>query len=176
MPPANIANAEMFGESAPIWTLLEQFDGPVDPFGPMTRTCVYETHPGLALMRSAGCCQIHVPGGGYQKYNPTRKKTFGISDWHYVCIALLRAIGERNLAEIVGWTDRASRNSSPQKVIKIACVCSLRFIFLKAKTALTTGNCLFAYNVVPHGAEVHEYLYTSCSQARPTPARWVKVF
>jgi predicted RNase H-like nuclease len=105
MQPANRGRTDMFGSAAPVWEFLTDFGGAANPFDHAQSTRVLETYPVLAIIALGWTlADEERPAGRLPKYNPERRKTFGISDWAHVC----RATSIRLAAE--GAPERGGRD------------------------------------------------------------------
>ena len=120
------------------------------------------------------------PTGRLPKYNPTRKKTFSISDWQHVCQLASSEFGECGLPEVAEWLDRATHSNMPRKIDQDgldACVCLMTALYLaEAKSCLMIGNTATGYIVVPYGENLYEELKERCEQTGRTPSDWVRSF
>jgi predicted RNase H-like nuclease len=180
MQPANTSREEMFGRNAPIWPFLSRFGGPANPLEPVGDTHVIETYPVLTLIALLWTLPDTRPSGRLPKYNPKRRKTFSISDWHRVCGLTSSALRERGLTEIVRWIDDAAVKTSPRKADQDrldSCLCLLVALFLaERKDCLMVGNRQTGYIVVPYNAELCEELVARCTQTGRTPSELVRPF
>jgi predicted RNase H-like nuclease len=180
MQPANTARKEMFDKDAPVWRFLARFGGPADPLEPLTGTWVIETYPVLAMIALGWTLPDSRPTGRLPKYNPTRKKTFSISDWQHVCQLASSAFRERRLPGIVGWLDGAAQSNAPRKIDQDgldACVCLLAALYLaEMKECLMVGNRDTGYIVVPYGESLSEELEGRCEETGRAPSEWVRSF
>ncbi len=93
------------------------------------------------------------------QYNPTRNKSFSISDWQHVCQLTSSAFGECGLPEIVEWLDRPTQRNMPRKIDQDgldACICLLAALYLaEAKSCLMVGNTATGDIVVPYGENLN---------------------
>jgi predicted RNase H-like nuclease len=139
---------------------------------------VIETYPVLTMIALGWTLPDSRPTGRLPKYNPTRKKTFSISDWQYVCKQASRAFCDLGLNGIVRWTHEAAQNNSPRKRDQDsldACLCLLVALYLAdRKCCLMVGNQQSGYIVVPYGAALHAELDARCNQTGRVPSEWVK--
>jgi predicted RNase H-like nuclease len=178
--PANTTREKMFGKDAPVWPFLMRFGGPADPLGPIVNTLVFETYPVLAMI-ALGWTQPHSgPYGRLPKYNPSRKKTFLISDWQYVCGRLSNVFRGHGLMEIAGWIDAAAQKTSPRKNDQDgldACLCLLvGFPLAERKDCLMVGDMQTGYIVVPYGAGLSAELHARCNRTGLVPSEWMREF
>lgn len=180
MQPANTAKKEMFGQDAPVWRLLTRFGGPANPLGPLTRTCVLETYPVLAMIALGWTLRDSRPGGRLPKYNAERKKAFSISDWQRVCQLASSAFRERGVSGVARWLDDAKRSNAPRKSDQDgqdACVCLLVALYLvETRECLMVGNLDTGYIIVPYEKSLAEELQARCKQTRRAPSGWVRSF
>jgi predicted RNase H-like nuclease len=180
MQPANTAKKDMFGNEAPIWMFLQRFGGPADPLTPIADTRVFETYPVLALIALGWILQDSRPTGRLPKYNPTRKRTFSISDWQYVCKRLSGAFGGRGLSGIAEWIEEAALKTSPSKHDQDcldACLCLLVGICLaEQREGLMVGDLPTGYIVVPHNDQLYAELHARCNKTGRLLPDWVRTF
>jgi len=178
--PANTARKDMFGTDAPVWRFLAQFGGPADPLEPLKGTWVIETYPVLAMIALGWELPDSRPTGRLPKYNPTRKKTFSVSDWRHVCQLASSALRERKLTDAVGWLDGAAQNELPRKSDQDrldACVCLLTALYLaETRECLMVGNRDTGYIVVSYGENLSEELARRCEETGRAPSEWVQSF
>lgn len=178
--PANTARQDMFGPDAPMWPFLARFGGPTDPLEALTETWVIETYPVLAMIALGWTLPDLRLTGRLPKYNPTRKKTFSISDWQHVCQLASGAFGERKISGVAGWLERAAQSNAPRKSDQDgldACVCLLTALYLaETRECLMVGNQETGYIVVPYGKTLSEELETRCKQTGRVPSEWVRSF
>jgi predicted RNase H-like nuclease len=111
-------------------TLLVGFDSAwtAHPLGAPTPARVFETWPVLAMIAWGWTLPDKRAAGRLPKYNPTRRKTFSISDWQHVCRLTSGALRKHGLAEIARWVDDAAATDKPRKADQDrldACVCLL---------------------------------------------------
>ena len=181
MQPANTSREEMFGKEAPIWRFLTQFGGAANPLEPVAAdTRVIETYPVLAMIALLWMLPDKRAAGRLPKDNPTRKKTFAISDWRHVCGLTSSAFRGHGLTGIAYWIDDAARKTSPHKNDQDgldACLCLLVALHLaERKDCLMVGDQQTGYIVVPYGAGLHAELEARCDQTGRVPSGWVRVF
>jgi predicted RNase H-like nuclease len=163
-----------------VWRFLNRFGGPADPLKPVADTWVIETYPVLTMIALGWTLPDSRPTGRLPKYNPTRKKTFSISGWQYVCKQASRAFCDLRLNDIVCWINDAAQNTSPRKSDQDsldACLCLLVALYLaERKCCLMVGNRQSGYIVAPYGAGLHAELDARCNQTGRMHSEWVKVF
>lgn len=180
MQPANTAKKEMFGKDAPVWRFLTRFGGPADPLEPLTGTWVIETYPVLAMIALGWTLSDSRPTGRLPKYNPTRKKTFSISDWQHVCQWASTAFREHRLPGVVGWLDGAAQSNEPLKSDQDgldACICLLAALYLaETRECMMVGDWDTGYIVVPYRESLSEELERRCEQTGRAPSEWVRSF
>jgi predicted RNase H-like nuclease len=177
MQPANTGRLAMFGKDAPVWPFLARFGGPAEPLAPMIDTCVFETYPVLSMIALGWSLPDVRALGRLPKYNPTRKKTFALSDWQHVCEHASSAFGARALTELVAWLDRAATLSSPRKTDQDgldACLCLLVGLHLaEGGQCLVVGDRQTGYIVVPYGERLRAELEARCQKTGLEPSAWV---
>jgi predicted RNase H-like nuclease len=180
MQPANTGRDNMFGATAPVWAFLERLGASLDAFAGAARTRVLETYPVLAIVALGWTLpDPERPAGRLPKYNPGRRKTFGIADWAHVC----RATGARLKAEgatgLAAWSADAAGNPKPTKTDQDrldACICLLVALHVvKGRDALFVGNCSTGHIVVPNAAPLLAEIQAQCARLGRQPSDWVRV-
>lgn len=178
--PANTSKDDMFGAGAPVWPFLRRFGGPTDPMNLAGTTWVLETYPVLAMIALGWTLPDSRPRGRLPKYNPTRKKTFSISDWQHVCEKASTAFREHRLPRIVEWLDGAAQSNKPSKSDQDgldACICLLAALYLaEARECMMVGDWDTGYIVVPFGESLCEELERRCDRTGRAPSEWVRSF
>lgn len=115
MQPANRSKTGMFDDAAPIWRFLAELGGTEDPEAAQTAQdglFYFEVFPALALASIGNSFFGRLAG---PRYNPARRKTFRMADWHCVRAAVAddaRRIGCDALAE---WCDDLGSIQRPVK-------------------------------------------------------------
>lgn len=180
MQPANTSKVELFGSDAPVWSFLDRFGGPANPFGALTGTWVLETYPVLTMIALDWLLPDRRPTGRLPKFNPERKKTYSINDWRYVCQKISEEFGGRNIEGLTGWLDDIARSSRPRKSDQDgldACVCLLTALHLiEMRECLMVGDQATGYIVVPYGRTLSDELMARCKQTDRDPSEWVRSF
>lgn len=180
MQPANTAKKEMFGSDAPVWRFLNRFGGPTNPLGPLTGTWVIETYPVLTIIALGWTLPDSRPTGRLPKYNPTRKNTFSISHWEYICQLASIAFGQFGLPGVAKWLNDAANINAPRKSNQDgldACICLLAALYLAEKRkCLMVGDLETGYIIVPYEKSLSGELETRCEQTDRAPSEWVRSF
>ncbi len=178
--PANTLRVDMFGPKAPVWQFLDQFGGAADPLNPTADSQVFETYPVLAVIALGWVLHDKRITGRLPKYNPKRKKTFSIDDWHYVCEQLSDEIAARQLSDLGKWISVVKQKQSPCKSDQDgldACICLLVALYLvERKECLMVGNTDTGYIVVPNGDGLRRELEERCKKTNRDPSLWVRTF
>jgi predicted RNase H-like nuclease len=142
MQPANTSKAKMFGTEAPVWSFLNRFGGPADPFKTVGNTWVFETYPVLAMIALLWTLPGPRPSGRLPKYNPERRSTFSITDWKHVCLRASGALRDCRVNEVGRWIDRVAINPAPRKNDQDrldACLCLLVALYLAEPTTVNAS-------------------------------------
>jgi predicted RNase H-like nuclease len=179
--PANTGREEMFGQSAPLWSFLQQFGGAADPLALTGSTWVFETYPVLAMIAMDWVLPDSRPAGCLPKYNPQRRKTFRLVDWAYVCGATadrLENVAATELAPLV--SKYGERDTPPSKGLQDrldACICLAVGLELAAGgEGLLVGNVDTGYMVVPYSSSLETELTERCQNLGRPPGDWVRRF
>jgi predicted RNase H-like nuclease len=180
MQPANTSKAKTFGTEAPVWSFLNRFGGPADPFKTVGNTWVFETYPVLAMIALLWTLPGPRPSGRLPKYNPARRSTFSITDWEHVCVRASDALRDYRVSEVGRWIDRAAINPAPSKNDQDrldACLCLLVALYLaEGRDCVMVGDCRTGYIIVPHGADLVSELEARCCRIGRAPSDCVHIF
>ena len=177
LQPANTSRKGMFDRDAPIWRFLKQFGPLRSPLEPLAETQVFETYPVLAIIALGWVLPDARRSGRLPKYNPGRKRTFSVTDWHYVCKKTSEACRDCNLLEIAEWIDIIALKTAPLKSDQDgldSCVCLLVALHIAERRAcLMIGNDKSGYMVVPHNNDLLAELHSRCLQTGRVPSEWL---
>src|SRR5262245_23114609 len=177
--PANTSKEEMFGTSAPIWSFIRRFGGPVDPVKPAGSTWVFETYPVLAMIALEWTQPDVRATGRLPKYNPQRRSTFTATDWQHVCELASAAFSNRGLTQTAAWIASVTLNTSPRKSEQDcldACLCLIVAIYYsEAKDCLMVGDIQTGYMIVPGNRGLCTELENRCRGTGRVPSEWVRV-
>jgi predicted RNase H-like nuclease len=169
MQPANTGRAGMFCENAPVWPFLSYCGGATNPFAPTGPVQVYETYPALAMIAFGWTLpDAKRPLGRLPKYNPERRKTFSLSDWHHVCGKAEQAFSSRALHAISDWIRDAGSKSSPRKADQDrldASICLLVALGMsEGKQSLIIGDFETGFILSPHNDSLRAELEARCAR------------
>lgn len=180
MQPANTGKTEMFGPGAPIWSFLPLVGGPANPLGQFMDTGVFETYPALVMIALGWTLPDSRATGRLPKYNPTRRKTYSISAWRFVCEKLSDEFRSRDLFSLVQRLKELASVAKPSKSDQDgidACICLLVALHMAdGKQCLMVGDMNTGYIVVPYGADLHTEIGARCLKTRRAPSQWVQQF
>ena len=174
MQPANRGRTDMFGSAAPVWEFLTGFGGAANPFDHAQSTQVLETYPVLAIIALGWTlADEERPAGRLPKYNPERRKTFGISDWAHVCRATSMRLGAEGAPESAAWAEAAATKTKPTTSDQDqldACICLVSALHLaKGRDALFVGCFATGYIVVPDSEMLRNELARRCVELGANP-------
>lgn len=173
--PANRDRREMFGDNAPIWAFLHALDAEIDPLAIRSRRdgrYAFEVYPALA---AAGLSADVWARRRLFKYNPDRRRTFSMEDWHSLC----QLIGERcaalGLADVHDWCRDGVRLTRPKKADQDALdavICTLIALLVDRSpgSCLMIGDVDSGYIVTPAGETLRAHLEADAG-ARSIPVR-----
>lgn len=188
---SNRSKQELFGDEAPIWTFLRNFDGPFNPMESchiQERTnCVIETYPVLAMIAMGWLLNDdHQRNpratGRLPKYNPDkdRRKPSFIGDWKFVCHQTALGMNRHGLLHLEKWLTKAGNSESPRKQDQDcldACICLLMGMHLVGKKdCLFVGNMATGYMVVPYGETLYKELAVRCEITGRDSVEWLHKF
>jgi predicted RNase H-like nuclease len=178
--PANTSRREMFGAAAPVWGFLSRFGGVPDPLTLGAGTRVFETYPVLSMIALAWMRPDDRSTGCLPKYNPSRRKTFLLSDWQHVCKHISDSFDACGLVGLARWTEVVGQHPRPRKVDQDgvdACLCLLVALHLvEQRDCLMVGNVDTGYIIVPHGEALHDELEARCAVTNRASSEWVTKF
>lgn len=183
--PANIGRTEMFGQNAPVWQFLNNFQGPGNPLNPLAiqnGTCVLETYPVLTLISLGWTLQdLHRPTGRLPKYNPKNRRNFSIQDWQFLCRMMLDVFRRFQLPNTTNYIDNLSLINRPTKQDQDcldAYICLLVAVYfsLGVNNRMMVGNIESGYMVIPYNIQLFNEIVNRCEQTRRDPANWVHQF
>jgi predicted RNase H-like nuclease len=154
----------MFDDAAPIWRFLAELGGTEDPEAARTAQdglFYFEVFPALAVASIGNSFFGRLAG---PRYNPARRKTFRMADWHCVCAAVAndaRRIGCDALAE---WCDDLGSIQRPVKADQdrmdaaICLLIALRWRLEGLGACTMVGDLKTGYMVTPAAEGVRERL------------------
>jgi predicted RNase H-like nuclease len=186
--PSNRSKKELFGDNAPIWEFLKEFDGacnPIQSFSSQHRNNnVIETYPALAMIAMGWLPDDnHIyprETGRLPKYNPDNRRNFSYDDWRFVCHQTALGIGSLGLSRLEKWLTNVENNESPRKQDQDcldACICLLIGMHLvREKDCLFVGDMVAGYMVVPYGVTLHKELVVRCEITGRKPVEWLHKF
>jgi predicted RNase H-like nuclease len=173
MQPANTSKSKMFGKDAPIWTFLKQFNSP-----DTSASEAWETYPVLAMIALDWVLRDSERATGRMpKYNPTRKKTFSLDDWQYMCCQLSAALPSPRFPILNAWINKQNDNLQPQKADQDkldACICLLVALHFVEKTCLAVGDVDSGRIVIPYQENLEEELKIRCQATDRDPIKWIE--
>lgn len=173
MQPANTSRSAMFGKEAPIWTFLKQFNSP-----DTSASQVWETYPVLSMVALDWVLPDSKRAAGRMpKYNPTRKKTFSLDDWQYMCCQLSAALPSTRFPILNAWIDKQKDNLQPHKADQDkldACICLLVALHFVEKTYLSVGDVDSGRIVIPYQQKLEEELKIRCWATGRDPMEWIE--
>jgi predicted RNase H-like nuclease len=141
---------------------------------------VVETYPVLAIISLLWTLPHTRVAGRLPKYNPARRTTFSISDWHHICDLVSCALKSRGLTILCHWTADIRSKLSPTKRDQDcldAWLCLLVALHLvERKLCLMIGNLQTGYMVVPHGDDLFLELTARCTQTGKIQPEWLRRF
>ncbi len=118
--------------------------------------------------------------GRLPKYNPQRRKTFSIDDWHYLCAKTEQALRQQGLRVHAGWVTSAAGANPPRRSDQDkldACLCLLTAVHLaEGRESLMVGDLESGYMAVPFGQALHDELQMRCEATGRVASRWVRRF
>ena len=165
----------MFGTQAPVWNFLNTFGGPANPYtGLQKDVLIFETYPVLYLIANEWLRPDKRPGGKLPKYNPERRKTFGLEDWVYLCDAAKKLATDLNVKDVADWFDQAGKIGKPNKAAQDqldAMLCLLQSIeWEQASDFLVIGEMPSGYIVTKHSPRLVQELTTRCEELQQEKA------
>ena len=113
--PANRSKLGMFDDDAPIWRFKTELGAEEDPERSRiaaTGLFLIEVFPALALasLDEGFCMRLKGP-----RYNPGRRKTFKIDDWHRVLGAVVQYAQQAAIGGLADWCIDHTGIKSPKK-------------------------------------------------------------
>lgn len=178
--PANRGRHDMFGDSAPLWEFLSEFNGPADPLRATAPTLVIETYPVLAMIALGWTLPDERPKGRLPKYNPQRKGTYSQFDWLHVLRKTTSFYREHSLDAMVqnlqAWPqDRRPRKQDQDSLDALICLLVAMHVGRRSKS-LMIGDVTTGYVVVPFSGSLQEEAITRCRASGRDPEYWVRPF
>ncbi|WP_291375018.1 DUF429 domain-containing protein [Devosia sp.] len=174
--PANRSKRGMFDDDAPVWAFKAALGAIEDPEGARTaRTGMFiaEVFPALALPSLAVqfCGRLLGP-----KYNPGRRKTFRLDDWHTVLTCTAAAGLSLQIARLAEWCEdhrvAAAPNKADQDLLDGVLCALVGFIWLfePRSRSLMIGDLETGYMITPAEGAARTRLQ-SAAQIRDVPCR-----
>lgn len=113
--PANTSKRGMFCDSAPIWTFKHALGAREDPEASRSAQAglfLIEVFPALALpaFRESFAQRLGGP-----KYNPARRRSFKIADWHAVALTVAETAHRLGVPKLADWARDLSEERTPRK-------------------------------------------------------------
>lgn len=124
--PANLAKADLFGNSSPFAGFKGRLGASVDPMAARAASAgryLVEAYPALAL--SSWVPEVWVRRS-LVRYNPSNRRKFLLDDWQLVCRSVARIAECLEIAGLSDWVKRLSTNAEPNKEDQDrldACIC-----------------------------------------------------
>lgn len=165
--PANRSKIGMFDDAAPIWAFKRELKASDD--GRAARAAVSglfiaEVFPALALPSlDAGFCGRKLR----PCYNPERRKTFRLEDWHRVLAVVESTARALDLNEVAGWCrhhagdDPARRPGKGEQDLLDAVICALIgyiWLYAPAERSMMIGDLERGYMITPAAGEARARL------------------
>lgn len=165
--PANRSKLGMFDDAAPIWRFkadLGASDDALSARGAETGLFIAEVFPALALtsFEPAFCGRKLRPC-----YNPDRRKTFRLEDWHRV-LAVVAATGAAlGLDDLAHWCrqhggdDPTRRPGKGEQDLLDAVICALIgyiWLYAAAERSMMIGDLVQGYMITPAAGEARRRL------------------
>lgn len=165
--PANRSRRNMFGDGAPIWNFKANLAGSDDAV--LARSAgvglfVAEVYPALALPNLAA---IFCSRAGLPRYNPERRKTFRLEDWHRVLAVVESTARTLGLTDVADWCrrhagdDPARRPGKGEQDLLDAVICALIgyiWLYEPAERSMMIGDLVQGYMITPAAGEARERL------------------
>jgi predicted RNase H-like nuclease len=156
--PANRSRTGMFCDDAPIWEFLKLLGPDIDPLNALVSRRgvhaieVYPAAANIVLFQDAAIVEPLL------KYNPTRKKTFRLTDWQELCDRVAHDVRSAQMLELANWCARAAANPAPRKAdqdILDSIICLLVAVRWRERgmaESLVLGDMESGYMVIPTNA------------------------
>jgi len=157
--PANRSKVGMFDDDAPIWSFKTKLEATEDP--ELARAATHglfliEVFPALAIisLELAFFGRLKAP-----RYNPQRRKTFKLLDWHAV-VEAVRIYGRRsNIVGLAKWLDDTEERERPTKSDQdkldsaICAVVGYHWLLADRRASLMIGDLNAGYMITPVAPE-----------------------
>ena len=162
--PAFRGKTTMFGDHAPIWRFLDRIGAGHDPETARTATegChVLEVFPALALP------SLHPDFFGPRlgpRYNPARRNTFKLTDWHRVIDVAALEADRWQCAALSDWFAKIAAVASPRKADQdrldaaICLLIGLRWRLGRRSDSVLLGDVANGFIVAPVTPAAHARL------------------
>ncbi|MBS9720230.1 DUF429 domain-containing protein [Tianweitania sp. BSSL-BM11] len=152
--PANRSKIGMFDDAAPIWRFKRELNASDDPEqarSASTGTHLTEVFPALALLaiRESFHARLCAP-----RYNPARRKTFKLLDWHSVLDAVSSFAAAQGVDGVADWCS-GHRQSAPRKADQdkmdgvICALIGLHWRRAERASSIMIGDLTNGYMIAP---------------------------